>query len=115
MKYLELTYELKSLIENDPRYLLLKEKERAMEENEEVMALSYQKDMREIELSDALRHFDDSSAEVNKAKVALFRASSTLDEHPVVKEYLDAYQEFKKILDEVNGILFGDLKRKKCQ
>lgn len=115
MKYLELTYELKSLIEKDSRYIILKEKEAAMEANEEVMALSYQKDVKETELSDALRYFGDNSEEVKKAKVALFRASSNLDEHPLVKEYLKAYQDLKNLLDEINDILFSDLKRKKCK
>ena len=114
MDYLDLTYELKSLIQNDKRYLVLKEKEKIMEASEEVMALSYIKDVKETELSDALRHYSKDSEEVKKAHVELFKSSSKLDDHPLVQDYLKAYEEFNNIIKEVNDILFKDLKRKKC-
>ena len=114
MDYLEITYELKSLIEKDERYIRLKEKEKMMEESDEVMALSYQKDLKETALSDLLKYYSKDSTEVRKAQVELFRISTKLDEHPLVKEYLKAYQELESLLKEVNNILFGDFKRKKC-
>lgn len=110
--YLHLAYELKSLLENDERFIRLNNAEKAMENNEEVMALSYNKDLKETYLSDALKHFPQGSPEVKHAHLELFRASERLDAHPLVKEYLKAYKEVEAILNEVNNILFGDLKKK---
>jgi len=107
--YLKLAYELKELLEKDERFILLAEKEKAMENNEEVMALSYNKDLKETYLSDALKHFDRNSPEVKHAHVELFRASDKLDNHPLVKEYLEAYKEVEKVLQQINDILFKDL------
>ena len=110
--YLHLAYELKSLLENDERFIRLNNAEKAMENNEEVMALSYNKDLKETYLSDTLKHFPQGSPEVKHAHLELFRASERLDAHPLVKEYLKAYKEVEAILNEVNNILFGDLKKK---
>ena len=110
MDYLDLTYELKALIVNDERYLSLLEKEKEMEADEEVMALSYQKDVKEVELSDLLKHLPGDSEEVKKARLELYHASSKLDEHPKVKGYLEAYKKLEELLNEINEILFSDLK-----
>ena len=37
LPYIKLAYELKELMDNDPRFILLTEKEKAMENNEEVI------------------------------------------------------------------------------
>ena len=110
--YLKIAYELKELMNNDERFILLNEKEKAMENNEEVMALSYNKSLKETYLSDALKHFPSGSPEVKHAHVELYRASERLDSHPVVKEYLKAYKEVETLLKEINEILFSDLKNK---
>lgn len=112
LPYIKLAYELKELMENDPRFILLAEKEKAMENNEEVMALSYNKDLKETYLSDALKHFASGSPEVKRARLELFRASEKLDSHPVVKEYLKAYKDVEVLLNEINNILFGDIRNK---
>ena len=109
---LKIAYELKELLNNDPRFKTLNEKEKAMEQSEEVMALSYNKDLKEAYLSDTLRHYPKGSPEVKHAHVELFRASEKLDSHPLVKEYYKAYKEVEKVLNEINDILLGDLKRK---
>lgn len=112
LPYLKLSYELKELLEQDPRFILLNEKEKEMENNEEVMALTYNKDLKETYLSDALKHYPKDSPEVKRAHVELFRASERLDSHPLVKEYLKAYKEVENVLKEINEILFSDLKKK---
>ena len=112
LPYIKIAYELKELLNHDPRFILLAEKEKAMENNEEVMALSYNKDLKETYLSDALKHYPSGSPEVRHAHVELFHASEKLDAHPVVKEYLKAYKEVEVVLNEINKILFSDLKRK---
>ncbi|MCR4879719.1 MAG: YlbF family regulator [Bacilli bacterium] len=108
--YIKISYELKKLLDLDKRFILLNEKEKAMESNEEVMSLSYNKDLKETYLSDLLKHYPSSSSEVKRANVELYRASEKLNSHPLVKEYLLAYKEVQKVLDEINLILFKDLK-----
>ena len=109
LPYIHLAYELKELIDQDERFIRLNKIEKEMENNEEVMALSYNKDLKETYLSDMLKHFPHNSPEVKHAHVELFRASERLDAHPLVKEYLKAYKEVEVILKEVNSIIFGDL------
>ena len=107
--YLLEAYKLKELISTDPRFIKLNEAEKKMEESEEVMALSYNKDLKETYLSDALRHYDKNSPEVRKARLEFFHAHEKLDAHPLVKEYLESYKEVEKLLKEVNDILFKDI------
>ena len=110
--YVELAYELKELMNQDERFLLLNKIEHEMENNEEVMALSYNKDLKETYLSDTLKHFPQGSPEVKHAHLELFRASEKLDNHPLVKEYYKAYKEVENVLKQINDILFADLKKK---
>lgn len=106
---MSLAYELKELIEKDERFIVYKEKEKAMENNEEVMALAYNKDLKETYLSDTLKHFPSSSPVARKARVELFRASERLDAHPVVKEYIEASKKIDELYKEINDILFTNL------
>ena len=112
LPYIHLAYELKELMNEDPRFIHLNKIEKEMENNEEVMALSYNKDLKETYLSDALKHFPRDSQEVKHAHLELFRASERLDAHPLVKEYLKAYKEVEAVLNQINNILFSDLKKK---
>ena len=111
LPYIKIAYELKELLQNDERFIRLAEAEKRMENNEEVMALSYNKDLKEVYLSDTLKHFPSGSPEVKHAHVELFRASEKLDSHPLVKEYLKAYKEVETVLNNINEILFGEFKK----
>lgn len=111
-EYLKLAYELKELMNSDPRFIRLEAAEKAMENNEEVMALTYNKDLKETYLSDALKHYASTSPEVKKARLELYRASERLDMHPLVKEYLKAYKDVEEVLKEINDILLKDVIKK---
>lgn len=113
-KCFHLAYELKALLDNDSRILLLNELEKEMEEDEEIMALSYNKDLKETYLNDALKHFGKDSIEVRKANVEYFRAASKLNENEKVKKYLQAYNEVESLYKEINEILFNDFKGIRC-
>ena len=104
-----LSYELKDLLTNDSRIILLNELEKKMNDSEEVMALSYQKDVAVSEYSDALNHFLEDSEEVRNAQHNLRLKKEALDNHQVVKEYLKAYSEVRDLYFQINEILFGDL------
>ena len=104
-----LASELKDLLDNDERIVRLNELENKLVNNEEVMALTYQKDIAVSDYSDALNHFDDKSEEMKKFRHALFVKKEALDNHPLVKEYLKAYSEVRDLYYKLNDILFGDL------
>ena len=104
-----LSYELKDLLTNDPRIIRLNELEKKMNENEEVMALAYQKDVSATEYSDALNHFAKDSEEVKKAQHNLHTKKEALDNHPLVRDYLKAYSEVRDLYFELNDILFSRL------
>ena len=101
--------ELKDLINNDERIIRLNELEKELNDNEEVMALSYQKDLAVSSYSDALNHFSNNSEEMKKAQHDLFVKKEALDNHPLVKEYLKAYGEVRDLYFQINETLFGDL------
>ena len=101
--------ELKDLLDNDERIIRLNKLENELNNNEEVMALSYQKDIAVSSYSDALNHFANNSEEMKKYQHDLFLKKEALDDHPLVKEYLKAYSEVRDLYFQVNEILFNDL------
>ncbi len=97
---------LKELLEKDPRIMKLNELEKKMDEDEEVMALAYKKDMAAVKYSDALNHYKKDSKEAEEALKKLHQAKLELDNHPLVKEYLRAFKQVRELYDEINEILF---------
>lgn len=104
-----LSYELKELLANDERVILLDKLEKEMDNNEEVMALAYQKDMALSKYNDALNHFANDSEEVKKAQHELHLKKEALDNHPLVRDYLNAYSKVRDLYFELNDILFSNL------
>lgn len=102
-------YSLKELLDNDERVILLDVLEKKMNENEEVMALAYQKDLAVNEYSGALNHFSSDSEEVKKAQHNLFVKKEALDNNPLVRDYLKAYSEVRDLYYQINEILFNNL------
>ena len=108
-------YELNKELTNDERYINVVRFEKEMEEDEEVIKLSYKKDVANANYNDTLRHFSEDSKEAKKAQKELYLAKKELEEHPKVKRYLKALQELRMLLDEVNNILFKDLNLDLCK
>ena len=104
-----LSYELKDLLTNDPRIILLNKLEKEMDENEEVMALAYQKDLAVSSYNDALNHYSEDSQEVKESHHQLFLKKKALDEHPLVREYLNAYSQVRDLYLKMSDILFSNL------
>ena len=104
----------KELLDNDKRVVLLNELEKKMNENEEVMALAYKKDMAAVSYSDALSHYCEDSEEVKTALHNLYLSKKKLESHPVVREYLKQYQIVKKLYDEINEIIFSNFNTNLC-
>ncbi len=101
--------ELKDLLDNDERIIRLNKLENELNNNEEVMALSYQKDLAVSAYSDALNHFANDSKEIKQYQHELFLKKEALDNHPLVKSYLKAYSEVRDLYFQINEILFNDL------
>ena len=104
-----LSYELKDLLSQDERVILLERIEKEMNANEEAMALAYQKDLAINNLSDAINHFGENSEEAKNAQHELFLKKEALDNHPLVRQYLKAYQEVRELYFNINDILFSNL------
>ena len=104
-----LSYELKDLLDNDKRIIVLNKLEKEINDNEEVMALAYQKDLAISKYNDALNHFPKDSEVVKKAQHNLHLKKEALDNHPLVREYLKAYSEVRDLYYQLNDILFSNL------
>ena len=97
---------LKEAIEKDPRILLLNQLEKEIENNEEVMVLSYKKDVALANYEDTIKYFKDDQDKIQKAQKLLAESKYNLDTHPLVKQYNKAYLEVKLMYEEINKQLF---------
>ena len=108
----EIAYELKDLLAQDERVKRLNALEEKMNNDNEVIALAYQKDVAVSKYSDTLNHFSEDSKEVKAAQKELHEKKLALDTHPLVREYLDAYKEVRDLYIQMNGLLFDGLSLK---
>lgn len=106
--------ELKKSLSNDPRIVRLNELEKKMNDDEEVMALAYKKDMAAVHYSDVLNHFSENSNEAQESLKVLHQAKLELDSHPLVQEYLKAYKEVRELYEQINEILFSNFSANLC-
>lgn len=106
--------EIKELLEQDDRVVLLNKLEKEMNDNEEVMALAYKKDMAAVNYSDTLNHFSEDSKEAKEALKKLHEAKLELDNHPLVRSYLKAYSEVRELYENINNILFANFNTNLC-
>ncbi len=113
-KITELAYRLKKEIDNDPRVILLNNLETKLNNDEEVMTLSYQKDRAVDHYEDMTRLFKSDSKEAISATKELSLAKEKLMNHPLVKEYLSAYKEVKDLYEEINRLIFYPFMPKLC-
>ena len=104
-----LASELKEMLDNDERIILLNKLEKELNNNEEVMALSYQKDVAVSSYSDALNHYAKDSEKMKKYQREMYLKKEALDNHPLVRSYLKAYGEVRDLMFQINEILFKDL------
>lgn len=104
-----LAYELKDALKDDPRIKALEELEEKMNNDKEVISLAYQKDLACSLYSDVLNHFKEDSPEVKKAQKELYEKKLALDNHPLVREYLNLYKSVRELYSEINEVLFSDL------
>lgn len=111
---LEISYELKEELKNDPRVILLNELENEMNNNDEVIALAYRKDIAADNYADMVRLFKDDSEEAKAAMKSLSNAKANLDNHPLVKKYMEAYKSVRELYNSINETLFSSLSAELC-
>ena len=113
-KTYSLTIALKESIKNHPSVILLNKKEKEMENNEEVMKLSFQKDQANEKYNDMVRYYGENSQEASLALKELHEAKKNLDSHQLVQEYLKAYKDVRELYQEINSLLFDIVKEDNC-
>ena len=109
-----LTKELRKEMDNDPRFMRLDELNKRMNDDESVILLAMKKDRLNEKYNDLCKVYDDENPLVVEARKELLDAKIELESHPLVKEYLAAYNEVRTLLMEVNDILFSEFKGGKC-
>lgn len=107
-------YALKEVLESDERIIKLKQDETEMENSEEVMRLSYAFSCAQDEYNDILKHFKPESEEAKKYQRKLYEAKFNLDSHPLVKQYLQSYQEVRLIYNEIQNKIFKPFNTHEC-
>ncbi len=107
-------YVLKDEMEKDERVINLKKAEKAMENCEDVMRLSYAFSCAQDEYNDILKHFEIDSAEAKKYQKKLFEVKRKLDEHPLVKNYLQHYQKVRLMYEDIQESVFRPFTKGGC-
>lgn len=97
---------LNSALKASKEYEELKEFETRLDSNDEVKILSYKKDVAISKYEDALRHYEKNSKEVLDASKEMSEAIFALNNHQVVKAYMEKYEAYNAIINEINKSLF---------
>ena len=111
---LRLTHQLKALLESDPLIIDLKRAEEAMENDKDVMDLSVKQGKAAEWYYDSKKYNGNDSEETKKALKAYAEAKKNLESHPLVRDYLEAYQKVRLLYDGINKELFSYLNLEMC-
>jgi hypothetical protein len=104
--------ELRDALKSDSRILRLERLEKEICSSPEVIALAKKKDAAEEAYSNALSYLKPSSSEALRLQKALYEAKLTLDEHPLSKEYTEAFLAVRDLYMHIDDILYGDFRKK---
>ena len=106
-KLTEKALELREKINTCPEVIELERLNKLLNENEEVMKLSYRKDVCATKYEDAVKYFGLQSDEAREAQKALYQAKLELDTNELVKAYNEQYKKVRKIYDKINEEIFN--------
>lgn len=110
LELLDLVLNLKEEIKNSQEYKDLIISEEKMSKSEEVMVLSYRKDMSLMNYEDGLKHFPKNSQELLNLEKNLAESTYNLNNHPLVKDYKDKLDKLNLLYKEVEEIIFKGIK-----
>ena len=106
-KLAEKVTELKREIEYSPEVIELERINKLLNENDDVMRLSYRKDVCVTKYEDTVRIFGENSNEAKIAQKELYAAKLALDENELVKKYNEQYKKVRKLYDKINEEIFN--------
>ena len=105
-----LSKEINESLNNHPLVILLNEKEKELNDSYEVYTLSNKKDeAMEIYLANKKR-YGENHEETRKSLLNAKEAKENLNNHPLVKEYLEIYSKVRDLYMEINDIILGENK-----
>lgn len=110
----QLATSLSNSLENEEDVILLNKLEKELNDSYEVYKLSEKKDLCLETYSRLKDCFNDDHPDVIKALKELKAAKEELNNHPLVKQYLEVYSRVRDLYMEIDNILFSDLKRGHC-
>ena len=103
-------YDLKEMLLNSREYMLVKEKEKEMEEKSSTLLLEYNYLFNEYNQAN---RFKDYGANVVGIQQKLNKCKEKLDNDYYVKEYKKAYKQMQKLLNELQDVIFEGIMENK--
>ena len=101
-------------LNNDPNVIRLNELEKSLNNSYEVYVLSNKKDKAlEKYISNKELYGEDNEITLESQK-ELVMAKEELQNHPLVKEYLEAYSKVRDLYLQINNILLDDFNGRSC-
>ena len=107
---INLLSELRDLLKETDEYKSLIAAEKTMENSDEVMVLSYKKDMALVHYEDTLKHYPKNSKEVLESEKNLAETVYNLNNHELVKDYKTKLNAYNKLLEDVKNRIFKGIK-----
>lgn len=101
------TYELKEALDKDQSIILLSELNKRLEESYEVHKLADIKDKALIQYEQISKCFSEDSVEMTNVRKELKEAKEALNNHPLVKQYLEVYGMVREIYMFINQEIFS--------
>ena len=110
-----LAISLSESLEKEEDVILLDQLEKELNDSFEVYSLSSKKDDCLDNYSRLKDVYDDNHPEVKQALKELQIAKENLNNHPLVKQYLEVYSRVRTLYMEIDRILFSEFKRGTCK
>lgn len=104
--------ELKEAIASDPRVKFLSEVEAKLYEDPALLELVKKKNDLEKEYGSLLSYEEREGEKAKQLEHALYEAKLELDNHPLAKEYSEAFIKVRDIYMQIDDIIFGPYRKK---
>lgn len=111
---IEKLYKLKEILNSHPKVELLLTCETFLEASDEVKKISQKVKDKEKQFNKLSEIYDANHALIKKAQKELFKAKTLLDQHPLVLNYLKAYQDVRLLYEKVNETIFNIFQDESC-
>ena len=105
-----LAKEINEELNKNPDVVLLNELDKKLNDSYEVYSLSNKKDECLEKYLSNKEAFGDEDERTIQSRNELSKAKESLQNHPLVKEYLEVYSRVRNIYLEINNILLNDFK-----